>query len=260
MTHKRKTGHPTWRTRKRTKSERTAEWGIPLLLTDSSPEKSRDFSPSRDLKPKPRGLSDEGGLAGAAPNPRPGPTKHLDPWPTPAVTENGPLGCLGTSGARPDPEASGSEGVGPKIKKSAAKAKAGARWAVVVPKPGRGRCDGLHCLLEVLAPDCQSVQSREVRGERHSAFAALGGERLWGRGQMGLPLAILISQWGRGVAAPAWERKDSPSIPLLSFRTGKGEWVSGFRWPQREARALTEGSRKSGSGAKGWEVQVVSSR
>lgn len=86
----------------------------PLRLTDSSPEKSRDFSPSRDLKAKPRGLSDEGGLAGAAPNPRPGPTQHLDPWPTPAVTENGPPECLGSSGARPDPEASGSEGVGPK--------------------------------------------------------------------------------------------------------------------------------------------------
>lgn len=122
---------------------------------------SRDFSASRDLELKPRGFSDRGSERTTT-SPPYGlilgldiPHLHHSIPALPFLRRVPSSSCQGTSGAQPESEASGSEGVEKKNQK-----KRGKSWrTVVVPAPSGPAAgpDGLHCLLEVFASEHQSV-------------------------------------------------------------------------------------------------------
>lgn len=92
------------------------------------------------------------------PNPQREPRDPLDPSRVSFLfIDNGSPGYLGASGTLPEPEASGLRGWGWKVKKSAAKVGGQSRRVVVAPGRVVASVNGLHRLLEVFAPDHQSV-------------------------------------------------------------------------------------------------------
>lgn len=105
-----------------------------------------------------RGRSAERGLLRGSPPPPPRSPRASTLGPPPPITGRIPGGCPEISGSRPEPEAAVAAGP-KKIKKSAASA--GGRGERV-PEAGDRTAPrhGLHRLLEVLAPEHQSVQSR----------------------------------------------------------------------------------------------------